>query len=79
MSKKMKDKVKRKHFNWYEFLLNTGDLEWSASFWKFKQLHKTMSNNRCAYNILKTYYSTTSMRYIREFGELPPVGFLRKL
>lgn len=69
--RKMKDKVKRKQVDWYQALFNLEDLKISEDYWLFKSSHPDMSKNRCAYNILKRYYSTTAMISYRKFGVWP--------
>lgn len=68
----MKDKlikVRRKHVDWKKCLDDREDTMLNLEFLKFKQCHPTMSDNRCAYNVLKTYYSTTAMLKYRMTGE----------
>ena len=58
-------KVKRRHCDWYSKLLEIGDLKMSEDFWLMKSKHPLMSNNRIAYNVLKRYYSTTTLTAMR--------------
>lgn len=56
----MKDKVyKRKQVKWYELINNCLDLTLQDNFKSYLLSHPYMSENRCAYNVLKKYYSTT--------------------
>lgn len=66
--KKVVKCVKRPSVNWYEKLCSLEDLELSKEFWLFKSLHKNMSDNRCAYNVLKKHYSTTALNNVRWLG-----------
>lgn len=65
---KVRKKVKRPHVNWYDVLLDIGDLRLSEQFWVFKFKHLSWSNNRCAWNVLKSNYSTTALRRYRFLG-----------
>ena len=62
------EKVKRPHVNWYSLMKESGDFRFSIKFWSLKAKHPTMSNNRIAYNVLKHYYSTTSLNRVRWLG-----------
>lgn len=66
--KKSQFKCKRRFVDWYQLLLDIGDFEQSQDFWALKQKHPSMSNNRVAYNVLKRYYSTTAIAYVRLNG-----------
>lgn len=69
VSKKKMIKVRRKHVHWYDVLFEIGDLKMCADFWLFKQSHQKWSNDRIAWNILKRYYSTTTLAQMRyEYG-----------
>lgn len=61
-------KVKRPAVNWFELLKFSGDLRFSYDFWTLKAKRPNMSDNRIAYNVLKKYYSTTSLNRVRWFG-----------
>lgn len=68
----MKDKlikVKRKHVDWNKARLDLADPKIDADFFLFLQQHPGMSKNRCAYNVLKRYYSTTAMLRYRLEGK----------
>lgn len=71
----MKDKlvkVKRRRVDWKKAMDHLGDTRVSARFWALRTKHPSMSVNRCAYNALRNYYSTTAMlryRYTGDFGE----------
>lgn len=67
----MKTRYKRIHVQWRDVMLEIGDLKMEKEYWQFKQAHKTMSDNRCAWNILKRYYSTTALAQLRfKYGEM---------
>ena len=65
VSKVLSVKVRRKHVQWRDLMLDLNNPEMEADYWKFKQDHKKMSANRVAYNILKRYYSTTTIAGMR--------------
>lgn len=60
-------KRKRPHVHWYALLNSLEDMRLSQSFWLFKSNHKKWSNDRCAWQVLKRYYSLNSLRRVR-FG-----------
>lgn len=67
----MKDKlfkVKRRHVDWYEAMWSAYIPSVIEHFWLLKTKHPQWSNNRVAYNSLKTYYSTTAMLRFRFTG-----------
>lgn len=66
--KEMKNKVVRKHVDWYQAYLDIGDPELDKDFYMLLQKHPKMSMNRIAYNVLKKHYSTTSMVRYRWTG-----------
>lgn len=61
-------KVKRKHVNWKNVLDSLENTEINLAFLSFKSKHPLMSVNRCAYNVLRKYYSTTAMLKYRLTG-----------
>lgn len=64
------EKVKRPHVNWYQILFDLEDPDIKSRYMLFLCRHKTMSPNRIAYNVLKRYYSTTSLNRVRWLGVL---------
>lgn len=62
---KMKDKVKKKKIKWRDVIFHLHVPKLSTDFDVFKAAHPKMSVNRCAYYVLKSYCSTTALRYIR--------------
>lgn len=72
LARKMKDKVKRKRVNWYNFMCSIKDDvkrdEVRADFYLLMKKHPTMSWNRLAYNALKHHYSTTALKEIMYEG-----------
>lgn len=69
MSKKVVKSVKKRRIKWREIIFHLHRFDISSSFDLFRSSHKDMSINRCAYNVLKTYYSTTAMRFIKNYFE----------
>lgn len=64
-------KVGRKNrIKWREIIFNLHRRDLSEAFDLFKANHPGMSINRCAYNVLKTFYSTTIMRTWKDFIEV---------
>lgn len=76
--KKVKKQVNK--VSWYEVLWKVGNSfnpPLLADFLALKKKHyfcgrtrkfgKPMSDNRCAYNVLKRYYSTTTMCWLKEY------------
>lgn len=61
-------KFKRRSVDWYQLLSDIGDLSMSEEFWLKKSRFPNRSNNRIAYNVLKTHYSTTTLAYVRLHG-----------
>lgn len=69
MSKKFKDKVRRKHVNWMSELKRLGNPDLFRSFFDYKcKLYrgKSLSDRRCAYYALKNYYHTTTINELQE-------------
>ena len=62
---KIKDKLVKRNSKWYEILMDFTDIpsdpEKYATWCRFRSKHPNMSLNRSAYNVLKTYYSTTAL------------------
>lgn len=58
-------KVKRQHVDWYKLLFDLEDLKLSEQYWLFRSKHKRLSENRCAYYVLKKNYSTTLLEKYR--------------
>ena len=59
----------RKRVNWYKELIKLDDPDLFSQFFDlFKKLRhgKSMSINRCAYYVLKSYYSTTTIGQLCE-------------
>lgn len=63
--KLMKDKVKKRNISWREVIFQLHNFDISRDYTLFRARHPKMSVNRAAYNVLKTYCSTFSMRYMR--------------
>ena len=66
----MKDKVKKKRIKWTEVLsqvyeYKTDNVLWSR-YMVFRTQHPDMSLNRCAYYVLKSYYSTIALRQCKK-------------
>ena len=64
----MKDKlvkVRKNRIKWNDLIFAFENPYMEAKFYEYMTRHKNISRNRCAYNFLKTYYSTTLMRRIR--------------
>lgn len=72
----MRDKVKKKSLVSWKYVLDAlSDPEKNCEFMQLKfnyfaygswrKRRKPMSDNRTAYNVLKRYYSTTSLRYLK--------------
>lgn len=69
----MKDKifkVKRRAVDWNALRLDLANPSIDADYFLLLQKHPRMSRNRASYNVLKRYYSTTSMLRYRLTGEL---------
>ena len=67
----MKDKlfkVKRKSVNWKKCLDDHENTDMNLAYLAFRSSHPSMSVNRCAYNVLRKYYSTTAMLKYRMTG-----------
>lgn len=58
-------KRKRVKVNWYQVYLDICTMDMQVYFYRLLQAHPTMSKNRIAYNVLKSYYSTTALDEIR--------------
>lgn len=61
---KMKDKVRRKHVNWFKIMvdLKNPDIEHQFIILQSRLIRgKCLSLKRCAYYALKKYYSTTTI------------------
>lgn len=64
----MKDKltkVRKRKIQWREVIFHLHNFDISRDFDLFRARHPKMSVNRCAYNVLKTYCSATSMKFMR--------------
>ena len=67
--KEMKNKLKRKHVQWFIVLKQKGDAKLERDFIDYLgKLYKGthLSLNRCAYYALKKYYHTTTIEELRE-------------
>ena len=75
LSMKDKLKCKRHHVHWKDKLLNLENEDIWLDFFMFRKAHPGMSEDRCAYNVLKRRYSTTALDYVRmfdcEFEDVP--------
>lgn len=69
VSKSVENKVKVKRIKWREVIFNLHRKDISEAFDLFRSKHPDMSINRCAYNVLKTYYSTAIMRGWKDLFE----------
>lgn len=67
--KNFKDKVCKRRINWVNVIYYLHRREISEAYTLFKVKHLKMSSNRCAYYVLKTYYSTTMLKAWRECYE----------
>lgn len=66
----MKDKltkVKKRKIQWREVIFHLHNFDISRDFDLFRARHPNWSINRVAYNVLKTYCSTASMRFMRNY------------
>jgi len=61
LTKNSKKLVKRGFKHWRECMLDLADLELEACYFRLFQKHPGWSRNRVAYNVLKSYYSTTTL------------------
>lgn len=65
---KVQKKVKRPRIDWYQVMRDIGDPRMDADFYLlWKRMHFG-SKSRVAYNVLKRYYSTTSLENFRWLG-----------
>ena len=69
VSKKLKDKVKKKRIDWRQVVFFLGRQDLYISYQLFRNAHLDMSINRCAYYVLKTYYSPTTLQVWKDFFE----------
>ena len=54
----------RKRVDWFDLLQKVGTSDMMEQFFSISRKlrkGKSMSKNRCAYNVLKSYYSTTTI------------------
>lgn len=63
--------VKRKSVNWVYALLSSQNPDVYVTFCEHLRDGCKLSNNRIAYYVLKSYYSTTTLAYYRQFGLWP--------
>lgn len=56
---------RKRRVDWRELIFSLHWRELSEAYQLFKNAHPSMSINRCAYNVLKSFYSTTTMAYFR--------------
>ena len=70
MSKKSKKLVKRGFKQWKSILLFIGNPVQIDKFWEKKRLSPKMSDNRIAYYVLKSNYSTTALNHFMENYEM---------
>lgn len=61
-------RVRRPSCNWFQMMNDQEDARFSVWYWKLKSKHPKMSDNRIAFNVLKRYYSTTSLNRVRWLG-----------
>ena len=62
-------KVKRKRVNWWRVVMESNDKELIEYFFKLqKRLYhgRSLGKQRCAYNALRSYYSTTTIAELVE-------------
>lgn len=62
------EKVKRPRVNWFQLMHDCYYPGFSYWYIRLKAKHPKMSDNRIAYNVLKRYYSTTSLDRVRWLG-----------
>lgn len=60
--------MKRKLVNWKEALFNFEDVELELKYRLLQTKHPRMSENRIAYNVLKSHFSATAMLRYRYTG-----------
>lgn len=70
---KVKDKIVRKHIHWRDVLIEIGEPELTARFWMKYQECKIgkksiRSEDRIAYNVLKSWFGPRRMKYYRLVG-----------
>ena len=75
LSKSAVKKVKKVRIKWREVIFNLHRREISEAFDLFRVGHPDMSINRCAYNVLKTYYSPTALANWKDMFENWPQVF----
>lgn len=63
--KKNSSKVKKPKMDWRLFLFHLHQKELSEAFTLFCNDHPGMSTNRCAYYVLKSYYFTFLLDFVR--------------
>lgn len=61
-------KVKRPSVDWYQVLVDLEDSAINSRFLLYFNRHRHISFNRCAFYVLKSYYSTTSLNRVRWLG-----------
>ena len=61
---------RKKRIKWREMIFQLHRKDISEAYTLFKLKHPDMSRNRCAYYVLKTFYSTTIMRTWKDFIEV---------
>lgn len=68
----MKDKLtKRKRVNWRDVMLDINRPDIEADFLLMLQKHPRMSVNRICWNVLRRYYSTTTLLLMRfDYGKM---------
>ena len=68
----MKDKLvkgRKRRIKWNDLVFAFENPLMEAKFYEYFTKHNKISRNRVAYNFLKTYYSTTLMRKIKNSYE----------
>lgn len=75
MSKSFKNKVKKKRIDWRDVIFHLHRRSLSEAYTLFRSVHPKMSSSRCAYYVLKTYYSTTLLRLWRDCYEKTTIQY----
>ena len=65
-----KARLKRPHVNWFQVLMSSNDEVLIHEYYVMRcKTRFEISKNRCAYNVLKSHYSTTKLDRVRWLGE----------
>lgn len=61
----MKSKAKKRVCKWDQVIFYMEDMKISAKYLVFVSNHKTMSKSRCAFYVLKQYFTAPLLRYFK--------------